>query len=309
MIYSNWQFMNNEEGQEIIPKVGFGTWLITNQDAERAVYDAIKIGYRHIDTAEAYQNEEGVGRGLRTAIAELGISRQELFVTTKLWPGGGQLGPAKTYETTMESCLASLAKLQLDYVDLYLIHAPVSPEQRLEQWKALVELKQKGKVKAIGVSNYNKSHILEIKEAGLPNPQYDQIELHPWSQKPALTSYLKENGIIPIAYSSLVPLSTWRVKEGQNSAKTDEMRSEGARDESPFKKMAIKYGVSEAQILLRWGIQKEYPIIPKSTNPERMSQNIDLFSFEIDEIDMQSIESMDKGDGVAWSMGDPTNSE
>ncbi|MCB0168124.1 MAG: aldo/keto reductase [Anaerolineae bacterium] len=290
-----------------MPMVGFGTYLIQDEDAPALVYEAIRAGYRHVDTAEAYGNEHGVGLGIKTALAELGLSREALFVTTKLWPGNEAWGlPAKTYESTIESLQASLAKLQLDYVDLYLIHAPFPQAQRLEQWKALVELQRQGKVRAIGVSNFNEVHIEEIKAAGLPLPDANQIELHPWSQKPDLVSYLTRNDMAIIAYSSLVPLSSWRNVEGQASAKTDQMKADGADADSPFKVMAKKYGVSEAQLLLRWGIQKGYAVLPKSANADRIRRNIDLFGFEIDDEDMATIAKMDRGEGVAWHTGDPT---
>jgi 2,5-diketo-D-gluconate reductase A len=133
-------------------------------------------------------------------------------------------------------------------------------------------------------------------------PETNQIELHPWSQKPALVAYLKGAGIQPIAYSSLAPLSTWRAAPGQESAKTPSTRN----DSAVFADMAAKYGVSEAQLLLRWGIQSGYAVLPKSTNPERMRQNIDLAGFSIDEADMAAMKAMDRGRGLAWSAGDPT---
>ncbi len=206
----------------------------------------------------------------------------------------------------MASLDASLARLGLDYVDLYLIHAPFDYDSRLAQWRGLVELARQGKARAIGVSNFSIKHIEELMAAGLPLPAANQIELHPWSQKPELVRYLAASAITPIAYSSLVPLSTWRTTPGQQSAKTDQMRAEGEQAGAPFKVMAKKYGVSEAQILLRWAIQKGYPVLPKSTNPARMRKNADIFGFHLDDEDMAAIETMDRGDGVAWATGDPT---
>ncbi len=290
-----------------IPYLGFGTYLIADDAAAALVQTAIGAGYRHIDTAEGYRNETGVGNGIRQALESEGLERSELFVTTKLWPGNSAWGQTpKTTETTLTSLEQSLERLGLEYVDLYLIHAPYEPEQRLAQWRGLVELKRQGKTRAIGVSNFSRQHIEELRAAGLPTPDANQIELHPWSQKPELVRYLDEHAITPIAYSSLIPLSTWRTAEGQNSGKTDQMKADGERADSPFKAMAQKYGVSEAQVLLRWAVQKGYPVLPKSENPERIRQNADLFSFQIDEQDMAAIAKMDRGDGVAWATGDPT---
>ena len=291
----------NSKNKIGMPMVGFGTYLIKDKVAESCVYNAIKVGYRHIDTAEAYQNERGVGRGIKLAMDKLGITRDEIFVTTKLWPGD------KTYETTIETFNLSLENLQLDYLDLYLIHAPINKAQRLEQWRALVDLKQRSNVKNIGVSNYGKAHIEEIKTTNLPLPDANQIELHPWSQKPDLVSYLKTQGIAIIAYSSLVPLTSWRAAKGQKSAKTEQMKADSMKENSPFKIMARKYGVTEAQILLRWGLQNGYAILPKSIKEERIKQNIDLFNFTIDDEDMSAILKMDRGGGVAWHTGDPIN--
>lgn len=290
-----------------IPYLGFGTYLIPDGEAASAVHEAIRAGYRHVDTAEFYQNEGGVGEGIRRGLKSEGLARRDLFVTTKLWPGNAAWGQTpKTTETTIASLDESLERLGLDYVDLYLIHAPFEREQRLAQWRGLLALREQKKARAIGVSNFNVSHLKELEAAGLAQPQANQIELHPWSQKPELVRYLDERGIVPIAYSSLVPLSTWRSAPGHDSAKTEAMKSESQRADSPFKLMAKKYGVSEAQVLLRWGIQNGYPVLPKSTNVERLRQNADLFSFRIDDADMASIRKMDRGDGVAWSVGDPT---
>ena len=286
-----------------IPAVGFGTYLISNDDAETAIRSAIGAGYRHIDTASGYRNEETVGAGIHKGLQDGGLSRSDLFVTAKLWPGNPAWGDApKTGAQTIEECDASLSRLGLEYVDLYLIHAPYGGDMRLEQWRALLELQASGKARSVGVSNFNETHLDEIAAAGLPMPDANQIELHPWSQKPGLLTHMARHDITPIAYSSLVPLSTWRTEPGQNSAKTDEMKEDGAA----FKEMAQKYGVSEAQLLLRWGVQNGYAVLPKSLNPDRMRQNIDLFSFQIDDADVAQMATMDRGDGVAWATGDPS---
>jgi 2,5-diketo-D-gluconate reductase A len=290
-----------------IPYLGFGTYLIGNDEVAAAVREAIRAGYRHIDTAEGYKNEAGVGAGIKQALESEGLSRRDLFVTTKLWPGNRAWGQEpKTTASAVTSLEESLQRLGLTYVDLYLIHAPFEREQRLAQWRGLVELQRQEKARAIGVSNFSIEHIEELRAAGLPLPAANQIELHPWSQKPALVRYLEANAITPIAYSSLVPLSTWRTAEGQASAKTDQMRADGAQAETPFKILAAKYGVSEAQVLLRWAVQKRYPVLPKSTDPERIRRNADIFGFAIDDKDMAAIEKLDRGDGVAWASGDPT---
>jgi 2,5-diketo-D-gluconate reductase A len=289
-----------------LPAVGFGTYLVSDEAVSDAVTAALEAGYRHVDTAEAYQNEAGVGRAVQAAM-DAGLSRDELFVTTKLFPGNPAWGmPAKNFETTIASLDASLERLGLDQVDLYLIHAPLTPEERVGQWRALVELREQGKTRAIGVSNFSQAHIEELLAAGLPRPDANQIELHPWSQKQQLVDYLRTTGIAPIAYSSLVPLSTWRAAEGHDSAKTDEMQAASDAADSPFAAMVRKYGVTEAQVLLRWGVQQGYAVLPKSTNPERIRQNADLFSFALDEEDMTAIAGMDRGAGVAWTVGDPT---
>lgn len=289
-----------------LPAVGFGTYLINEHDASGAVTAALDAGYRHVDTAEAYENEGGVGRAISAASAA-GLGRDELFVTTKLFPGNPAWGaPAKTFDTTIDSLDTSLERLGLDHVDLYLIHAPLTPDERVDQWRALVHLREQGKTRAIGVSNFSQIHIEELLEAGLPRPDANQIELHPWSQKQVLVDYLRATGIATIAYSSLVPLSTWRAAEGHDSAKTSDMQADSEATDSPFAVMAAKYGVTEAQVLLRWGVQQGYAVLPKSTNPVRIRENADLFSFELDDEDMTAIRGMDRGAGVAWPVGDPT---
>jgi len=293
-----------------MPLVGFGTYLIKNEDVESIVQEAFKTGYRHIDTAQAYLNEEGIGNAVEKFIDGGVLSREDIFITTKLFPGNEQWGEAiKNFEMTLKACEESLLKLKIKYIDLYLIHAPFAKELRLEQWKALIQLKEKGKVKEIGVSNYNIKHLDEIKNAGLPLPIINQIELHPWSQKYELMQYMRENGIKAEAYSSLVPLSTWREKPGQDSAKSEQMKADSENKNSIIKKIAEKYNVSEAQILLRWAVQKGIPVIPKSVDLNRMKQNIDLFSFAISDEDINSLNKLDRGNGVAWVPGDPTKFE
>ena len=291
-------------GSVNIPAAGFGTYLVSSEDAPKAVKTAIECGYRHIDTASGYRNEEAVGEGIRLGLASTGLSRDDIFVTTKLWPGNPAWGDApKTHAQTLAEFDASLTKLGLDHLDLYLIHAPYGGPERLSQWRALIALQKAGKARSVGVSNFNQTHLEEIRLAGLQTPDANQIELHPWSQKHDLIAYMAQNGIAPIAYSSLVPLSTWRTGEGQASAKTEQMTA----DAGVFTAMARKYGVTEAQFLLRWGVQNGYAVLPKSLNAHRMMQNIDLEGFEIDAADMEAIRTMDRGKGVAWATGDPSS--
>lgn len=286
-----------------IPFVGFGTYLIPNDQAAEAVRTAISVGYRHIDTAAVYENEDGVGEGIRAGMKDNGLTRQDIFVTTKLWPGNPEWNEvAKTEEQTSIEAHESLARLGLDHVDLYLIHSPHGGIERLGQWKALQKLKTSGKARAVGVSNYHIAHLEEIRNAGLAMPDANQIELHPWSQKPELIAYMHANNIAPIAYSSLAPLSTWRAEPGQDSAKTNDMKN----GDDALLRIATKYGISEAQLLLRWGVQNGYAVLPKSLNRERMLKNLDLDGFSIDESDMAEIRSLDRGDGIAWSIGDPS---
>jgi 2,5-diketo-D-gluconate reductase A len=289
-----------------MPTVGFGTFLIPDEQAASAVETAIGLGYRHIDTAESYRNESGVGEGIRAAAARHGLSRGELFVTSKVFPGNEAWGmTAKGHQATLDAIQASLDRLKLDYVDLYLVHAPFNPGHRLEVWGAMVALQAQGRARAVGVSNYAVAHIAEIQSAGLPLPAANQIELHPWSQRPELVAWLVANGVLPIAYSSLLPLASWRSEKGQASAKSDDMRAEGAAMDSPFLAMARKHGVTPAQVLLRWAVQQGFPVLPKSTKPERMRENLDLFSFALDDVDMRQLAAMDRGPGVAWARGDP----
>ena len=289
----------------IIPRIGLGTYNMNSNEAEEMSYAALEYGYRHIDTAAVYRNEDGVGRALKRIFDDTDLVRKDITITTKLWPGGlVKVDRIKNREGTIKSLDKSLRNLDLDYVDLYLIHSPHGKSKRLDQWETLLSQQEQGKVKNIGVSNWGINHIEELNDKGFPLPSANQIELHPWSQKPELVSYLEEKGIDIIAYSSLVPLSTWRHKDGENSLKTDEMYKDSEDVESPFKKLAFKYDVTEAQILLKWALQLGYAILPKSIKMDRMKNNFDL-KFTISEDDMALIKQLDRGGSVTWEYGDP----
>ena len=290
---------------QYVPNIGLGTYNMSPEEAEKMTYESIMYGYRHIDTAAVYRNEEAVGIGLKKAMTELNLNREDIFVTTKLWPGGLlKIDKVKNFEGTIKSFEKSLFKLGLDYIDLYLIHSPHAKKKRIEQWQALIDIKERGKVKHIGVSNWGINHIEELLENNLPLPDANQIELHPWSQKPELVNYLREKEIDVIAYSSLVPLSNWRHKDGENSKKTDEMQQISDGEDSPFKQLANKYDVTEAQFLLKWALELGYSILPKSIESERMKENFNL-NFSITQKDMEFIETLDRGGSVTWEYGDP----
>lgn len=277
-----------------MPLVGFGTYQLSADQTEICVKEALKAGFRHVDSAEGYQNEEGTGK----AIKATGISRDEIFVTTKLFPGNKMWGvPEKTYEQTIETLKSQLQQLQLDYVDLYLIHAPLS-ELRLEQWRALVELKKLGFTRHIGVSNYNEETIKEIFATGMAIPEANQIEFHPLCTRIDLNRYMKENSIAPIAYSPLAPLSSWRVEEGQGGEVLAEVKK---ASQAVIKEIAVKLKVSEAKLLLRWGMQQGYSVLTKSSKPERIRENLNLFDFEIPDSDMERLNGLNQNQAFAWA--------
>ena len=296
--------MTNSKNRHV-PSIGLGTYNMTPEEAEKMTYESIMHGYRHIDTAAVYKNEEAVGVGLKRAITELNLNRGDIFVTTKLWPGGLiKVDRIRNYEGSIKSFEKSLLKLGLDYIDLYLIHSPHAKNKRIEQWQALIDIKEQEKVKHIGVSNWGINHLEELIQDNLPMPDANQIELHPWSQKPELVNYLREKDIDIIAYSSLVPLSTWRHKDGENSKKTEEMQQISTAKDSPFKLLANKYNVTEAQLLLKWALELGYSILPKSIESKRMKENYNL-DFSISQNDMDYINTLDRGGSVTWEYGDP----
>ena len=279
-----------------IPMIGLGTWLIPNDEAESITKDAVNLGYKHIDTAQVYQNEEGIGNALKS----LAVPRNEIYLTTKMWPGMfNQEEPFQTFDGAIKACEQSLKFLQVDEIDLYLIHNPFAKENRLELWEAMIELKKQGKVKHIGVSNYNVHHIKEIENAGIEMPSANQIEIHPWHvvTKP-LAEYMDKNEILPIAYSTLAPIPNWR--EGSRwNGKPEDMKS-GAM---PCEDIANKYGVTVPQLFLKWAIQLGYPVLPKSVKYDRLKENLSLNHFEISIDDMTLISNIaiDEQKCLAWS--------
>lgn len=276
-----------------MPLVGFGTYQMKPDEAEKSVAEALKVGFRHIDSAEGYNNEEGTGRALKAS----GIPREELFVTSKLFPGYAGWGvPIKTYDQTMESFQKTLSDLQLEYLDLYLIHMP--SDASVDQYRALVELKKQGLVKHIGVSNYGDTRLKELEDAGLPTPEANQVEFHPICAQAKLNPIMEQKGIVPIAYSSLATLSSWRTKEGQGGEVKADTKAEAQKVQ---KEISERLGVPEGKVLLRWGMQRGYAVLTKSSTPSRIASNFDLFDFELSDDDMERLNGVDRDEHVAWA--------
>lgn len=221
-----------------IPLLGFGTYLCSTEEAEHGVSIALAAGYRHIDTAEFYNNHEGIA----AAISKSGLKREEIFLTDKISPGGIFGQPERTFAETRDLVMHNLKRLNTTYFDLFLIHHAFAKEERLNQYRALLELQKEGYVREVGVSNWNVNHIEEIIAAGLPLPSANQIEIHPLCTQSTLIQYLQTHNILPIAYSSLAPLGTWRTAEGQLSAKTD---SHSVPNTLP---VSMQYAFSEFEI-------------------------------------------------------------
>ncbi|QPG71368.1 MULTISPECIES: aldo/keto reductase [Mycobacteriaceae] len=249
-----------------IPVVGLGVWQTPAEDTERAVSAALHAGYRHIDTAAAYGNEDGVGR----AVAASGLPREEVYITTKLW------NSEQGYEKTLAAFDASMARLGLDYLDLYLIHWP-TPAQNLfiDTFKAFAHLRDQGRIRAIGVSNFEPEHLKLLIDATGIVPAVNQIELHPRLPQAELRETHARYGIATEAWSPL----------GQGSLLEDPIVTA----------IAERHGKTPAQVLIRWHIQLGNIVIPKSVNPDRIASNFNVFDFELSEADIASIATLDNG--------------
>ncbi|ASU80370.1 aldo/keto reductase [Actinopolyspora erythraea] len=248
-----------------MPQLGFGVFQISSEEVVEPVRAALEAGYRSIDTAAVYGNEEGVGK----AIAESGIPREELFVTTKLW------NDRQGYDETFRAFDESLNKLGLDYVDLYLIHWPMPGQDTYVQtWQAFEKLHAEGRAKSIGVSNFHTSHLRRLFEETNVVPAVNQIELHPNLPQAELRAFHAEHGIATEAWSPI----------GQGK---------GLLEDSRLRGLAEKYGKSAAQVVLRWHIQLGNVTIPKSATPSRVRENLEVFDFELSEDDMKAIGELD----------------
>jgi 2,5-diketo-D-gluconate reductase A len=258
-----------------MPVLGFGVYQIPAEQTERAVADALAAGYRSLDTAAAYRNEEAVGR----AVAASGIARGELFITTKLWIQDVGAGNAtRAFE-------ASLERLALDYVDLYLIHQPFG--DYYSSWREMQELNRAGLAKAIGVSNFYPDRLVDLIAHNEIVPAVNQIETHPFNQRTADQAVMREHG---------VQIESWGpFAEGRNNIFSDPVLSE----------IGAAHGKSVAQVILRWLIQRDVVVIPKSVRVERMRENIDVFDFELTGEQMGRIAAMDTGATLFFDHADP----
>lgn len=259
-----------------MPALGFGVFQIAEPEVcEQAVYDALMSGYRLIDTAAVYGNEEAVGRTVRRS----GIPREELFITTKLWVQDAG------YEKTKKAFEVSLSNLQLDYLDLYLIHRSFG--DYYGAWRAMEELYEAGKIRAIGLSNFGSDRLVGLVMNNKVVPAVNQVECHPFFQQKAAFEFMKEYQIQPEAWAPFA--------EGQKNLFSNEVLSG----------IGAKYGKSAAQVVLRWNYQRGVVTIPKSVHKERMEQNISIFDFALTEEEMERIGTLDEGSTLFGSNEDP----
>ncbi|WP_026927293.1 aldo/keto reductase [Granulicoccus phenolivorans] len=254
-----------------IPQLGFGVWQISSDDIVPALRTALETGYRHIDTAAIYGNEEGVGQAIR----ESGIPREELFITTKLWNDRHTDAPAALAE--------SLEKLGLDQVDLYLIHWAV-PGTYVQAWLALEDLQRQGLTRSIGVSNFLEHHLTDVLEAGSVVPAVNQIEVHPSHTRPHLRAFNDEHGILTQSWSPL----------GRNHDIGNPLITH----------IAEEVGRTPAQVILRWHLQNDLIVFPRSVTPSRIRENIALFDFELTTEQKEAIDGLNRDNRVG---GDPEN--
>lgn len=258
-----------------MPKLGYGVYQIDKEECERCVLDALKVGYRHIDTAQSYFNEEEVGN----AIAKSGIPREQIFLTTKVWVEN------YGYDETRKSVLGSMRKLKTNYIDLVLLHQPFS--DYYGAWRALEDLYAEGVIKAIGVSNFYPDRLVDICSFARIKPMVNQVETHPHNQQIEAHEWMKKYGV---QHEAWAPFG-----EGRG----------GMFEEPLLVEIGKKYGKTAAQVILRWDMQRNVVAIPKSTHIERMEQNFDIFDFELSEEDMAKIATLDKKQSSFFSHYDP----
>ncbi|GMX66805.1 aldo/keto reductase [Paenibacillus elgii] len=259
-----------------MPIIGFGVYQVPDaEECENTVYEALTAGYRLIDTAAGYLNEEAVGR----AIKRSGVPREELFITTKLWIQDAG------YESAKLAFSKSLKKLQLDYLDLYLIHMPFG--DYYGAWRAMEELYREGRIKAIGVSNFLPDRLMDLIVHNEIVPAVNQVETHPFQQQIESAAFMKEQGV---QHQSWAPFA-----EGRNNMFGNEVLTS----------IAEKHNKSVAQVVLRWLVQREVVVIPKSVRKERLIENFDIFNFELSAEDIASISTLDTRESLFLSLNDP----